>query len=67
MRCDSRRASGRRGAEFRRGTLSGCDDALTPDTAAILSGATNVEVGCVSHTDVNNDHGVYEQVRDFLQ
>ncbi|MFF0093283.1 hypothetical protein ACFYSF_25440 [Streptomyces canus] len=45
MRCDARRASGRRGAEFRRGTLSGCDD----------------------DTDMNNDHGVYEQVRDFMQ
>jgi len=45
---------------------SNCDDALTPDTTAILNGATNVEVGCVSHTDMNNDHGVYEQVRDFI-
>ncbi|GAA4004143.1 alpha/beta fold hydrolase [Streptomyces sp. NBC_01352] len=46
---------------------SNCDDALTPDTTAILNGATNVEVGCVSHTDMNNDHGVYEQVRDFVE
>ena len=46
---------------------SNCDDALTPDTTAVLSGATNVEVGCVSHTDMNNDYGVYEQVRDFVQ
>jgi triacylglycerol esterase/lipase EstA (alpha/beta hydrolase family) len=45
---------------------SNCDDALTPDTTAILSGATNVEVGCISHTDMNNDYGVYEQVRDFV-
>ncbi|MFG1668399.1 esterase/lipase family protein [Streptomyces sp. Y7] len=45
---------------------SNCDDALTPDTTAILSGATNVEVGCISHTDMNNDHGVYERVRDFI-
>jgi triacylglycerol lipase len=45
---------------------SNCDDALTPDTTAILSGATNVEVGCVSHTDMNNDYGVYQQVRDFV-
>jgi triacylglycerol esterase/lipase EstA (alpha/beta hydrolase family) len=46
---------------------SNCDDALTPDTTAILNGATNVEVGCISHTDMNNDHGVYEQVRDFVR
>ncbi|WP_405875134.1 MULTISPECIES: esterase/lipase family protein [unclassified Streptomyces] len=45
---------------------SNCDDALTPDTTAILSGATNVEVGCISHTDMNNDYGVYEQVRNFI-
>lgn len=45
---------------------SDCDEALTPDTTAILSGATNVDVGCVSHTDMNNDRGVYEQVRDFV-
>lgn len=45
---------------------SNCDDALTPDTTAILNGATNVEVGCVSHTDMNNDHAVYERVRNFI-
>ncbi|BAC74800.1 lipase [Streptomyces avermitilis] len=45
---------------------SNCDDLLTPDTSAILSGATNVEVGCVSHTDMNNDYGVYQQVRTFV-
>ncbi|GAA3800454.1 esterase/lipase family protein [Streptomyces phyllanthi] len=45
---------------------SNCDDALTPDTTAILSGATNVEVGCISHQDMNNDYGVYQQVRNFI-
>ncbi|WP_217242051.1 triacylglycerol lipase [Streptomyces sp. AC555_RSS877] len=45
---------------------SNCDDALTPDTSAILSGATNVEVGCVSHNEMNNDYGVYQQVRNFV-
>ncbi|MEU6224990.1 alpha/beta fold hydrolase [Streptomyces sp. NPDC047042] len=45
---------------------SNCDDALTPDTTAILSGATNVEVGCISHDEMNNDYGVYQQVRDFI-
>ncbi|MGW2748035.1 esterase/lipase family protein [Streptomyces sp. NPDC001450] len=45
---------------------SDCDEAINPDTSAELSGATNVDVGCISHTDMNNDHGVYEQVRDFL-
>jgi len=45
---------------------SSCDDTLAPDTGAILSGATHVEVGCVSRTDMNNGYGVYEQVRDFI-
>jgi triacylglycerol lipase len=45
---------------------SNCDEALTRTPPPILSGATNVEVGCISHTDMNNDHGVYEQVRDFI-
>ncbi|MGX9888272.1 esterase/lipase family protein [Streptomyces sp. NPDC002276] len=45
---------------------SDCDEAINPDTSAELSGATNVDVGCISHTDMNNDHGVYEQVHDFI-
>jgi triacylglycerol lipase len=45
---------------------SDCDAAIDPDTSAELSGATNVDVGCISHEDMNNDHGVYEQVRDFV-
>ncbi|MGW0820620.1 esterase/lipase family protein [Streptomyces sp. NPDC002845] len=45
---------------------SNCDEALTPDTSAILSGATNVEVGCISHDLMNNDRGVYQQVRNFI-
>jgi triacylglycerol esterase/lipase EstA (alpha/beta hydrolase family) len=46
---------------------SNCDEAINPDSSALLSGATNVGVGCVSHTDMNNDHGIYEQVRDFIR
>lgn len=46
---------------------SNCDEAINPDSSALLSGATNVGVGCISHTDINNDQGVYEQVRDFVQ
>lgn len=46
---------------------SNCDEAINPDSSALLSGATNVGVGCVSHNDMNNDHGIYQQVRDFIQ
>ncbi|MDH6218191.1 esterase/lipase family protein [Streptomyces pseudovenezuelae] len=45
---------------------SDCDSAVVPNSSALLSGATNVDVGCISHTDTNNDHGVYTQVRDFI-
>ncbi|WP_369221510.1 esterase/lipase family protein [Streptomyces sp. R39] len=45
---------------------SDCDAAIDPDTSAELSGATNVDVGCISHTSMNDDHGVYGQVRDFI-
>ena len=45
---------------------SNCDAAIDPDSSALLSGATNVGVGCISHTDMNNDYGVYQQVRDFI-
>lgn len=46
---------------------SNCDSAIDPDSSALLSGATNVGVGCVSHTDMNNDEGIYEQVYAFVQ
>ncbi|MFF3332590.1 esterase/lipase family protein [Streptomyces sp. NPDC002888] len=45
---------------------SNCDAAIDPDSSALLSGATNVGVGCVAHQDMNNDHGIYEKVRDFV-
>ncbi|MFE9452918.1 esterase/lipase family protein [Streptomyces sp. NPDC006739] len=45
---------------------SNCDAAIDPDSSAELSGASDVGVGCVSHENMNNDHGVYEQVRAFL-
>ncbi|MEV7345934.1 alpha/beta fold hydrolase [Streptomyces sp. NPDC093544] len=45
---------------------SNCDEYLDPDSTALLNGATNVGVGCIGHTDTNNDYGVYTQVRDFI-
>ncbi|MFJ4788347.1 esterase/lipase family protein [Streptomyces sp. NPDC088794] len=45
---------------------SDCDSAVVPNSSALLSGATNVDVGCISHTDTNNDNGVYTKVRDFI-
>ncbi|MFF4349900.1 hypothetical protein [Streptomyces sp. NPDC001530] len=34
--------------------------------STLLDGAAHVEVGCVSRTNMNNDHGVCERVRDFI-
>ncbi|MFE7171373.1 esterase/lipase family protein [Streptomyces sp. NPDC057616] len=45
---------------------SDCDEAVVPNSSALLSGATNVDAGCIAHTDMNNDHGVFEQVRAFV-
>ncbi|MDX6328804.1 MAG: triacylglycerol lipase [Streptomycetaceae bacterium] len=45
---------------------SDCDEAVIPNSSAILAGATNVDVGCVSHTNMNSDYTVYQQVRDFI-
>ena len=45
---------------------SNCDEYLDPDSTALLNGATNVGVGCIAHTDTNNDYGVYTQVRNFI-
>ncbi|MFJ2832396.1 esterase/lipase family protein [Streptomyces sp. NPDC087263] len=45
---------------------SNCDEYLDPDSTALLNGATNVGVGCIGHTDTNNDYGVYTQVRGFI-
>ncbi|MFJ6729278.1 esterase/lipase family protein [Streptomyces sp. NPDC091281] len=46
---------------------SHCDEGINPDSSALLSGAVNVDVGCVGHTATNNDRGVYERVRDFVR
>lgn len=46
---------------------SHCDEAVNPDTSALLSGATNVDIGCLEHTSTNDDKGVYTQVRDFIK
>ncbi|TLQ42210.1 esterase/lipase family protein [Streptomyces marianii] len=45
---------------------STCDAAINPDESAKLSGATNTSVGCKSHNSMNDDHGNYTKVRDFI-
>jgi len=46
---------------------SSCDELINPDTSTILSGATNTNVGCLSHSGVKDSAAVYGQVRNFVQ
>jgi triacylglycerol esterase/lipase EstA (alpha/beta hydrolase family) len=45
---------------------SSCDDVINPDSSVLLSGATNVGVGCLGHSDLPADAGVFNQVRAFV-
>ena len=46
---------------------SSCDELINPDTSTILSGATNTNVGCLSHSGVKDSAAVYAQVREFVR
>lgn len=46
---------------------SSCDELINPDTSTILSGATNTNVGCLSHSGVKDSANVYAQVREFVR
>jgi triacylglycerol lipase len=45
---------------------SNCDAIINPDSSVILSGATNTNVGCVAHTSLQSDAGVFSQVLNFV-
>jgi triacylglycerol lipase len=44
-----------------------CDDATTPPESVVLSGATNTQTACISHSDLYTNATVYAQVRDFIK
>jgi len=46
---------------------SPCDEIINPDSSVALSGATNTETACMSHTALTTDATVYEQVREFVK
>jgi triacylglycerol lipase len=46
---------------------SPCDEIINPDSSVALSGATNTETACMSHTALMNDETVYKQVREFVK
>jgi triacylglycerol lipase len=46
---------------------SPCDEVINPDSSVPLSGATNTQTACLSHSSLHEDAAVYAQVRDFTR
>jgi triacylglycerol lipase len=46
---------------------SACDSVINPDSSVSLSGATNRQTACLSHSALTTDATVYAQVRDFVR
>lgn len=46
---------------------SPCDEVINPDTSTILSGATNTQTACISHSAHLSNSTVYSQVREFVR
>jgi triacylglycerol lipase len=46
---------------------SPCDEVINPDSSVPLSGATNTQTACMSHSSLHEDATVYAQVRDFVR
>lgn len=45
---------------------SSCDEVINPDSSTLLSGATNTGVGCLGHSALLSNSGVFAQVRTFV-
>lgn len=45
---------------------SPCDEVINPDSSVPLSGATNTQTACLSHSGLHGDAVVYAQVRDWV-
>jgi triacylglycerol lipase len=46
---------------------SPCDEIINPDSSVALSGATNNETACISHSALMSDETVYKSVREFVK
>jgi triacylglycerol esterase/lipase EstA (alpha/beta hydrolase family) len=46
---------------------SPCDEIINPDSSVALSGATNTQTACISHTALTTNETVYAQVREFVK
>jgi triacylglycerol lipase len=55
------------GAPSYRTWWSPCDEIINPDSSVALSGATNTQTACISHSALHEDAAVYAQVRDFVR
>ena len=45
---------------------SNCDEVINPQSSVLLVGATNTQTACISHSQLHEDAGVYQQVRDWV-
>ena len=45
---------------------SPCDEAINPQNSALLSGATNNQTACISHSDLHENVTVYSQIKGWL-
>jgi triacylglycerol lipase len=45
---------------------SPCDTVINPDSSVPVSGGTNTQTACISHSDLYEDATVYDQVRSFV-
>ena len=43
-----------------------CDEVINPHSSVLLNGATNTQTSCMSHSQLHEDVGVYQQVRDMV-
>jgi len=46
---------------------SPCDEVINPDSSVALSGATNTQTACMSHSSLHENATVYAQVREFVR
>ena len=46
---------------------SPCDEIINPDSSVPLSGATNTQTACLSHSALHEDATVYAAVREFVR
>ncbi|HEX8244497.1 MAG TPA: triacylglycerol lipase [Longimicrobium sp.] len=46
---------------------SPCDEVINPDSSVPLTGATNSQTACLTHSNLHEDATVYAQVRDWVR